>query len=111
MNVNPFDRVNLGWDGIFGGRTMFYQLRPELVGNGSSRLVEMMEVPVLDLDVGSAGGGGGSAVVEGGTVLVILLGFAWVCWRLWAVYRQEGLGKAGVGWTMGQRLKSEKKDI
>ena len=29
MSVNPFDRVNLGYDGLFGARTMFYHLSPQ----------------------------------------------------------------------------------
>ena len=70
MNTNPFDRVNMGYDGLFGPRTMFYHLQPS--SNGS--LVEQLSVPVLDL--------AGTKWVESGTVGVILLGFTWVCWNM-----------------------------
>jgi PIG-X / PBN1 len=89
--VNPFDRVNLGYEGLFGGRTMFYHVDPHPhLGIGSSgkgagagfesnlggRLVERIRVPVLGTAVWAADW------VEWGTVLVVLMGFAWVCWRL-----------------------------
>lgn len=41
--VNPFDRVNLGYDGLFGPRTMFFHLEPK-----AERLVESIKVPVLN---------------------------------------------------------------
>lgn len=75
MGVNPFDRTNLGWDGLFGPRTMFYQLHPE-----SGRLVEEIEVPVLKLRNGE--GLFTAQMIELGTSLVILLGFLWVLWRV-----------------------------
>ena len=75
MGVNPFDRTNLGWDGLFGPRTMFYQLHPE-----SRRLVEEIDVPVLKLKEG--GGLFRAQIIELGTSVVILLGFLWVLWRL-----------------------------
>ncbi|KAI9818537.1 MAG: protease B nonderepressible form [Pycnora praestabilis] len=76
MAVNPFDRVNLGYDGLFGPRTMFYHFSPDAKGNGNGNgsLIETIQVPVLDLER--------VRYVEVGTVGVVLLGFAWVCWRL-----------------------------
>ncbi|KAH0538743.1 hypothetical protein FGG08_004696 [Glutinoglossum americanum] len=74
MSVNPFDRVNLGYDGLFGPKTMFYQLSPQ-PANSSGLLLETVGVPVLDLDK--------SRTVEIGTVTAIVLGFVWVCWKLW----------------------------
>ncbi|KAF2226533.1 PIG-X [Elsinoe ampelina] len=71
MNVNPFDKVNLGYDGLFGPKTLFYHVPP----TGATLTVEV-EVPVLDLD--------GAGWVESGTGLVVLVGFAWVLWKLWA---------------------------
>lgn len=72
MGNNPFDRANLGYDGLFGPRTMFYHLSANRNSNGT--MVERLHVPVLDLDkVGS---------VESGTVAVIILGVSWVLWSL-----------------------------
>ncbi|KAL9128667.1 MAG: hypothetical protein Q9217_002695 [Psora testacea] len=70
MSTNPFDRVNLGYDGLFGPKTMFYHLQS--LSNGS--LVESISVPVLDLE--------SSSWIESGTVGLIVVGFAWLCWRL-----------------------------
>ena len=70
MNVNPFDRVNLGYDGLFGPKTMFYHLSP----NNSGTLVETLSVPVLQTQRASW--------IEPGTVVVVLLGFCWVLWKL-----------------------------
>lgn len=71
MSVNPFDRTNLGYDGLFGPKTMFYHLSPE--SNGT--LIEKMEVPVLNMAY--------APYVESGTVTAVLLGFLWICWKLW----------------------------
>lgn len=71
--VNPFDRVNVGFDGLFGPRTMFYHLETQ---SRNGTLVEDLAVPVLDTGVVD------SAWVESGTVLVVMLGFAWVLWKL-----------------------------
>ncbi|KAJ5775322.1 uncharacterized protein N7511_000333 [Penicillium nucicola] len=89
MGVNPFDRTNLGWDGLFGPRTMFYQLQPS-----SGRLVEDIEVPVLHLD---DEGLFKSKNIELGTCAVITLGFFWVLWRL-----------ARVAWSSGTASKPSK---
>ncbi|KAF2811037.1 PIG-X-domain-containing protein [Mytilinidion resinicola] len=84
MAVNPFDRVNLGYDGLFGPKTMFYHVPPTDVGG----LVERIEVPVLDLDR--------AGYVEWGTVVAVVLGVAWVCWRLgvvvWRDYKEGATG-------------------
>jgi hypothetical protein len=89
MGVNPFDRTNLGWDGLFGPRTVFYQLQPT-----SGRLVEDIEVPVLRLE---DEGLFRAKNIELGTCVVITLGFFWVLWRL-----------ARVAWSSGTGLKSSK---
>ncbi|KAK5017200.1 protease B nonderepressible form [Cryomyces antarcticus] len=88
MSVNPFDRANLGYDGLFGPKTMFYHLAPALdtsapagMAGMQGKLVEIVKVPVMDL---AARGGG---YVELGTLLAVLAGFAWVLWKL-----------VGVGW-------------
>jgi len=70
MNTNPFDRTNLGYDGLFGPKTMFYHLQPASQG----ALMEELSIPVLDLQE--------AAWVERSTVGVIILGFLWTCWKL-----------------------------
>jgi hypothetical protein len=81
--INPFDRVNLGYDGLFGPRTIFYHLSPEPV-RGDGRLVGAISVPVLDLDR--------SRFVEMGTAVVVGVGFVWVLWCLLGVWRGSGYG-------------------
>jgi len=91
MNTNPFDRVNLGYDGLFGPRTMFYHLQAASRGKP---LVKELKVPVLDLTRANW--------VGSGTVGVVLLGFLWVCWRLLGVVGRD------LGWrTEGKREKKE----
>ncbi|KAF7128266.1 hypothetical protein CNMCM5793_002808 [Aspergillus hiratsukae] len=88
MGINPFDRVNLGWEGLFGPRTMFYQLHPS-PPEGKDQLVEELEVPVLRLRED-----GGlffrSKTIELGTVVVVALGLLWVLWKLGLVARTAG---------------------
>jgi hypothetical protein len=86
--MNPFDRVNLGWEGLFGPRTMFYQLHPSPGDDGA--LVERFDVPVLALN--EREGLFGSRVLELGTVAVIFLGFLWVLLKLGLVARSSGIG-------------------
>lgn len=53
MAASPFDRVNLGYEGLFGPKTMFYHVPPAAANVSSevgARLVEEIRVPVLDLD-------------------------------------------------------------
>lgn len=70
MHTNPFDRVNLGYDGLFGPKTMFYHILPE----SGQITVTTINVPTLKSDqVGW---------VPMGTALAVMLGFAWVCYRL-----------------------------
>ncbi|KAL8764256.1 MAG: hypothetical protein Q9184_000225 [Pyrenodesmia sp. 2 TL-2023] len=80
MNVNPFDRVNLGYESLFGPRTMFYHLQPRPAAGGAS-LIERVEVPVMDTD--------GATWVESGTVGVVMLGALWVVWKLLRVLLRE----------------------
>lgn len=77
MGINPFDRVNLGWEGLFGPRTMFYQVHP---GDEDVYIYEKVTVPVLQLD--EKEGLFRSKTIELGTVTVIVLGFLWVLWKL-----------------------------
>ena len=85
MSTNPFDRVNLGYDGLFGPRTMFYHFHPNGTGDGiSGKLFEILEVPTLDLKR--------ATWLESGTVCIVLLGFLWVIWKLGLV----AIGQEGV---------------
>ncbi|KAJ5378727.1 hypothetical protein N7509_011846 [Penicillium cosmopolitanum] len=85
MGKNPFDRTNLGYDGLFGPRTIFYQLHP-----ASQHLVEELDVPVLKLKDGE--GLFQARNIELGTSVVIILGFLWIIWRLARVVWATGLG-------------------
>lgn len=88
MGINPFDRVNLGWEGLFGPKTMFYQIHPSSGGGDTgSRLVAKIEVPVLQLN--EKGIFANTKTIELGTVIVILLGFGWVLWKLGVVLRSS----------------------
>lgn len=77
FSVNPFDRVHLGYDGLFGPRTMFYHLVPSPASTDMSTMMETLNVPVLDL------GSTSKSSVEITTVITILIGFLWVTWKLW----------------------------
>ncbi|KAK1756219.1 PIG-X [Echria macrotheca] len=81
---NPFERVNLGYDGLFGPRTVFWHLEPRPVEG--ERVVSRITVPVLDLDK--------AGWVNVGTAAAVLLGFGWVVWKLLAVYLATGYGAA-----------------
>ncbi|RYN53689.1 hypothetical protein AA0118_g9417 [Alternaria tenuissima] len=87
---NPFDRKHLGYEGLFGPKTRFMHVQPEVrnqtaEGDG---LVEWIDVPVLDTSK--------AGWVEVGTVGVVLFAFAGLCWVLF--------GKSGKG-----AVKEEKK--
>ena len=81
MANSPFDRVNLGYDGLFGPRTMFYHLSPDTSNKSRDSLVERLEVPVLPANK--------SNWIEAGTILVIVLGFVWVLTKLAFVTLRE----------------------
>lgn len=85
---SPFERVNLGYDGLFGPRTVFWHIDPQPPqgSGGSGRLTNTIRVPVLDVDT--------SGWVSTGTTAVVLLGFGWIIWKLLAVYRKTGYGPA-----------------
>lgn len=81
--ASPFERVNLGYDGLFGPRTVFWHVDP-VPREAGGRLISEVRVPVLDADR--------SGWVSAGTAAVVLLGFAWVAWKLLAVYLKTGYG-------------------
>ena len=78
---SPFDRVNLGYDGLFGPRTLFWHLDPV-----AERLVIGGKVPVLDLNK--------SQSINTVTSIVVIVGFAWVVYRLLTVYLRTGYSAA-----------------
>ncbi|KAK5272328.1 protease B nonderepressible form [Exophiala xenobiotica] len=74
--VNPFDRTQLGYDALFGPRTMFYHLDPAPRPESGGKLVERISVPVLDAETAT------SRTIEVVTLITIALGFLWVLLRL-----------------------------
>ena len=75
--VNPFDKTGLGYDGLFGTRTVFYHLT---AGEGWLDV----KVPVLDTASWMHG------FVEPVTILVVVVGFLWVCWAALRPMKVEG---------------------
>ncbi|KAK4231487.1 protein pbn1 [Podospora fimiseda] len=73
--TNPFEKVNLGYDGLFGPRTVFWHVEPRPVSG--KELVNKVRVPVLDLAKAD--------YVNLGTALVVLSGFLWVVFKLVSV--------------------------
>ena len=80
MNTNPFDRKGLGYEGLFGPRTMFYHLTPQPAREPGS-LIEVLQVPVLDVNH--------VEYVEVGTVIAILLGTLWLAGKLIRIFSYE----------------------
>ena len=75
MSVNPFDRTNLGYDGLFGPRTLFYHLSPSPHSQNQS-LTETLRVPVMAMEK--------AVWVEEGTIAAIAVGFLWIAYVLTA---------------------------
>jgi hypothetical protein len=95
MSTNPFDRVQIGYEGLFGDGTIFYHLQPRPVDHTES-LVYALDVPVLN----AGWFGMRSGLVEIGTGFVVLAGWIWVVWCLW------------YGWaSSGARKNNKKKDL
>ncbi|KAK6081993.1 protein pbn1 protein [Seiridium cupressi] len=78
---NPFDRVNLGYDGLFGPRTLFWHLDP---APQTDNLMLTASVPVLDLNK--------TQWVGTSTGAAVLIGFAFVTWKLMTVFLRSGHG-------------------
>ncbi|KAF2261094.1 PIG-X/PBN1, partial [Lojkania enalia] len=74
LSTNPFDRIHLGYEGLFGPKTRFMHVAPSASGNGTGRLIEWIDVPVLDLRK--------TAWVEAGTVGVVIATFLGLCFVL-----------------------------
>lgn len=95
MAANPFDRLHLGYEALFGPKTRFMHVSPNNE-TGKGALVEWIEVPVLDLGSWSA------RWVETGTVGTVVVAFLGLCWVLFG-----GLGgsKGGKGKGEGKKKK------
>jgi hypothetical protein len=87
FKVNPFDRDNLGYDGLFGAKTMFYHVPPApAMAEAESGLLLGLEVPVLDA--------ASSGWVSMATGAVVLVGFTWVLWKMLGGGAASGKGTA-----------------
>ncbi|KAI0110481.1 PIG-X [Nemania sp. FL0031] len=79
---SPFDRVNLGFDGLFGPRTLFWHVNPKPEGSGV--LKHQIKVPVLDTNK--------TKWIGTGTTAVVLVGFAYIVFKLASVFLKTGYG-------------------
>ncbi|EGE79844.1 pbn1 [Blastomyces dermatitidis ATCC 18188] len=119
MAINPFDRVRLGWDGLFAPGTLFYQLHPDTAAStdgdahvhlGAERgmMVEKIQVPVLRIDDGNDGGLLDNVrSIEMVTLVVVVFGFLWVLRSLGRVVKEGGLGSGGGRRDLRAREKRE----
>ncbi|KAL7795782.1 cytochrome P450 [Trichoderma ceciliae] len=82
--VSPFDRINLGYDGLFSPGTTFWHVSPKPEAGG--RLVNSISVPVV--------AEGASQWVGFGTAVAVGLGFIWVLLQLLGGYAKSGHGTA-----------------
>jgi hypothetical protein len=76
MIRNPFDRRDLGFDGLFPPATLYYHIPPQSPNSGKAggKLSETLVVPTLQKE--SAGW------VAVATAVVVVVGFGWVLGRL-----------------------------
>ncbi|GAW11152.1 hypothetical protein ANO14919_004940 [Xylariales sp. No.14919] len=82
---SPFDRANLGYDGLFGPRTLFWHVTPESEGNGG--LNHQIRVPVLNSNK--------TRWISVGTAATVLIGFAYIVFKLASVYWRRGYASRG----------------
>ncbi|KAM0284407.1 hypothetical protein ACHAQH_001983 [Verticillium albo-atrum] len=79
----PFERANLGYDALFGSKTVFWHVEPKArVGD---RLLSDVRVPVLDVD--------DAPWVRAGTAGAVVLGFGWVLWVLARAFLKTGYSR------------------
>ncbi|KAI5459952.1 PIG-X [Mariannaea sp. PMI_226] len=78
--TNPFDRENLGYDELFDSNTEFWHVTPR--AESGNRLMSTVTVPVLNDQRAEWIGLGTSAAV--------ILGFAWVLWKLIGATMKSG---------------------
>ena len=86
FSVNPFDRVNLGYNTLFEPHTVFYHVPPryDAVGGNQSMTISL-DIPSADLT------SVGSIPLEFITLSAIMLGFLWICRQLWPGLKQLAL--------------------
>lgn len=99
LHKNPFDRISLGYDGLFGPETVFWHITPRAASG--NRLTNPVTVPVLKEE--------GAAWIGFGTSLVVALGFAWVLWKLAAVALKPATSKPAISKPVA-KSQSEKKE-
>ncbi|KAG7114950.1 Protein pbn1 like protein [Verticillium longisporum] len=76
----PFERANLGYDALFGPKTVFWHVEPR--PRAGDRLLSHVRVPVLDAD--------DAPWVRVGTAAAVVLGFGWVLWVLVRAFLATG---------------------
>ncbi|CRK41399.1 hypothetical protein BN1723_005115 [Verticillium longisporum] len=76
----PFERANLGYDALFGPKTVFWHVEPR--PRAGNRLLSDVRVPVLDVD--------DAPWVRVGTAAAVVLGFGWVLWVLVRAFLTTG---------------------
>ncbi|KAG6007961.1 hypothetical protein E4U21_005322 [Claviceps maximensis] len=96
---NPFDRIHVGYDGLFNGSTVFWHVKPEPASG--DRLMSSISVPVLNEQA--------AAWVGVGTAAVVAMGFAWVSWTLATVLWRSGYRGHEDGKGRGRETKETKK--
>lgn len=95
MAANPFDRVHLGYEALFGPKTRFMHVQPAPGPNTTRRqLVEWIDVPVLDTRR--------SGWVEAGTVGTVVIAFLGLCWVLFGA---KGGDRKSAGTAGGTKKK------
>lgn len=94
--TSPFERVSLGYDGLFGPRTVFWHVDPQPKSGG--RLTNTIKVPVLDTQK--------AGWVNIGSSVAILIGFGWLVWKLLVAYLRMGYVS---GPLRGKKTDAEKK--
>ncbi|KAH6890415.1 PIG-X [Thelonectria olida] len=77
---NPFDREHLGYDELFDSEFSFWHVTPR-AGNGT-RLMNPVSVPVLNDQK--------AEWIGLGTSVAVMLGFAWVLWKLVGAMMSSG---------------------
>jgi hypothetical protein len=87
---SPFDRTNMGYDGLFGSNTVYYHGSP--VGEPA-----MVSVPVLDMRE--------AGMVSGGTLGVVLLGTGLVLGALGRGLWRDGFGGRKKARKYGNKIK------
>jgi hypothetical protein len=84
---NPFEKNQLGYDALFGGDTVFWHVEPKPAAAKGGLLVNEVRVPVLDVEK--------AGWVNAGTAAAVLVGFAWVVWKIVGVWARGGDGNGG----------------